>query len=175
MLLLFLHSILPFNLLLNAMWHNSNDVSQHLHANTVTNENALTPIKCNLIFKITLYIVFICASVARVLRVFHTLFWYTFDHQNKKPRSFCNKSKKLSSEAHAQKIIINFKLTEPSGGHPFNITYLKWLFSMWFHMWRKVPETKFEFIPTLKEHSIFDHSESCRNFYVGKSTLSFKC
>lgn len=42
--------VLPFNELLNVLWRNSYDVSQHLHVNTDTNENALTLIKCNLIF-----------------------------------------------------------------------------------------------------------------------------
>lgn len=42
--------VLTFNELLNVLWRNSNDVSQHLHVNTDTNENALTLIKCNLIF-----------------------------------------------------------------------------------------------------------------------------
>lgn len=42
--------VLSFNELLNVLWRNSNDVSQHLHVNTDTNENALTLIKRNLIF-----------------------------------------------------------------------------------------------------------------------------
>lgn len=58
--------VLSFNELLNVLWRNSNDVSQHLHVNTDTIENALTLIKRNLIFNGSLlHCVYIYVSINR--------------------------------------------------------------------------------------------------------------